>query len=151
MLGEVVFQPVLHREIGGMRGVRARHHDGGVDVAEHRLVVRARVAGALPEHRRVERLRHRLAQHVDDAEVDAAGAHHLIANVRNQILEHTGMGDRQHALARFQRELLHETRCDGGVVERQPRLCRERGRNDELDDDEGDASHAPLLRCIDGS
>jgi hypothetical protein len=143
MLGEVVFQPILHREIRRMRCVGAGHHDRRVDIAEHRLVVRARVARTFFEHRRVEGRGHGLAQHLDDAEIDPARAHHLVADVRLQILEQAGVGDGQHALARRQRELLHETPRDGRVVERQPRLRRQRGREHERDDDErSKASHA---------
>ena len=98
MLGQIVLQPVLHREIRRMRRVGAGHHDGGVDVAEHRLVAGAGVARAFLEHGRIERGGHRLLQHVDDPEIDPAGTHHFVADVRNQIRKDPRVRNRQHPL-----------------------------------------------------
>ena len=147
MLRQIVLQPVLHGEIRRMRRVRARHHDRGVDVAEHGLVERPRFACALDQHRRLERLRPRLRQHFDDAEVDAAGAHHLVANMRQQFDEQARMRDRHHALAGLQRELLDDALRHCRVIEGEPRL-RERvrpGENDQNDESE-DALHAGHYR-----
>jgi len=87
------------------------------------LVVRARVAGALRHDARVERFGYGLAQHFDDAEIDAAGAHDFVADVRREILEQAGMSDRHDAFARSQRQLPDEALRYRGVVERQLRLC----------------------------
>jgi hypothetical protein len=91
---------------------------------------------ALAQHRRVEGVGDRLAQHFDDAEVDATGAHHFIADVRQQIVEHARVRDRHHTLAGFQRQLLYQPLRDRRIVERQARLRGERGGEHERDDDE---------------
>ncbi len=82
MLPEVFLQPILHRRVRRMRRCRARHHHRRVHVPEHCFVIRARVAGAFGQYRRVERFGHRLRQNLDDAEIDAAGAHHFVAQIR---------------------------------------------------------------------
>ena len=133
--GEIVLQPVLHRQIRRMRGVGAGHHDGGVDVAEHRLVAGARGTGAFLQNGTVERDGHGLLEHVNDAEIDAARAHDFIADVREQVGKRAGMRDRQHALAGLEGELLDDAPRHGGIVEGQARLRRQRHGDSKGDEE----------------
>jgi hypothetical protein len=124
LFGQVVFQPVLHGQIRRVRGGRAGHHDRRVHVAEHVLVVRARLARAFDQDRHVERLRPRLTQHLDDAQVDTARLHDLVPDMRHQVVEESRMGERQDPLAGLQAELSDQPPRHRRIIEREPwRLC----------------------------
>ena len=117
-------QPVLHRGVRRVGRRRTRHHDRGVDVAEHRFVGRTRLARRPVEHAAIPRRAQRYRRHQHGAEIDTADTHHFIPDVRDEHLHHPRVRDDQDSLAGFQRELAHDPGGERGVVEGEPRLLR---------------------------
>ena len=110
---------VLQRRIGGMPGCRARQHDRGIHLSQHRSIRLARGHRAQSQHTGVPVLGKRLLQHVDDADVDTSRLHHGVTQVGNQVVEHPGGRDQQHPLARLERQLRDKPVGHRRPVERQ--------------------------------
>ena len=119
-----------------MRRVGAREHDRCIYRAEHlgKRVPRRRTA--LTEHVLAPLRRNRFCQHVDDAQVHGAGVHHLVTQVRDQLIEVSGTGNREKTLAGLQIEPLHDMRSQRLPLHREARrhgLGKGAHRHDEQD------------------